>query len=77
MIKQVDIQEIIPYLDDEGYVAMDENGEWWWYDLQPVINNLKDRWQPLPDTVCYLCRLRNIKPASDWTKSLINLGENK
>lgn len=73
MTKQIDIKELIPYLR-YGYVAMDEDGSWCWYENEPDMR--KDYW------VCGnhsddVCHLSNIKPVNDWTKSLIRINESQ
>lgn len=72
MTKQIDIQELIPYLK-QGWVAMDKSGHWYWYDMSiiPAENHWVSR-----KSVENICPLANIKPVEDWTKSLIKV-ENK
>lgn len=75
MTKQIDIKELIPFIKD-GWVAMDKNEKWCWFKHKPIkhfgyINkwlrkNTDDKWG-------YLV---NIKPVSDWTKSLIKVENN-
>lgn len=33
-MKQITIYDLLPLLKP-GYVAMDKNGEWWWYITKP------------------------------------------
>lgn len=75
MTKEIDIQELIPFMKD-GWVAMDKDEKWCWFEHKPIkhfgeINkwlrqNTKDDWG-------YLV---NIAPVSDWTKSLIKVENN-
>lgn len=72
MTRQIDIQVKIKKLP-KGWVAMDKNEKWCWFEHKPIkhfgdINkwlrqNTDDNWD-------YLV---NIKPVSDWTKSLIKV----
>lgn len=75
MTKQFDIKERIPYLK-QGWVAMDKDEKWCWFEHKP-IKHFGDinKWlrQNTDDNWGYLV---NIKPVSDWTKSLIKV-ENK
>lgn len=34
-MKQIKIYDLLPLLKN-GWVAMDENGNWWWYKLKPI-----------------------------------------
>ena len=72
MTKQIDIQELIPYLRD-GWVAMDKTGRWYWYDRSIIPERNHWVFRNGGDNICPLA---NIKQVSDWTKSLIKV-ENK
>lgn len=75
MTKQVDIKELIPFMK-KGWVAMDKNGKWCWFDKKPFKDDLDDNiW------ICHkgwlvsdLSKVFNIAPAKDWTKSLMKVG---
>ena len=72
MTKQIDIQELIPYLK-EGWVTMDSDGVWYWHEEEPYIEG--DFWlndEQLRNFDCF-----NIAPVSDWTKSLIQINESQ
>ena len=69
----INIQDIIPFMK-KGWVAMDKDGEWCWFEEKPTIvfNDMWVRTNP-----CDFQRLRiifDIAPADDWTKSLIKVG---
>ena len=78
MTKQIDIQELIPYLK-QGWVAMDKNEDWFWFEVEPYCDIKEEMWMlknwkgiiheeiGLPVCMC------TIKPAEDWTKSLIQI----
>ena len=66
-------KNIAPYMD-EGYVAMDKDCSWWWFNVKPTIDD--DGWI-VHDSGCnFLIRHSvDIEPVDDWTKSLIEVGE--
>ncbi len=68
----INIQDIIPFMK-KGWVAMDSDCRWGWYDNKPAI--CKELLQWLPDDNGELYEMLNIPfdiaPADDWTKSLI------
>lgn len=70
MTKQIDIQELIPFMKG-GYVAMEEDEIWFWYDEIPFI---EDGMWVFEGSSCASLGAFNIKPAEDWTKSLIKVG---
>ena len=75
MTKQIDIKELIPFMND-GWVACDENGIWNWYHNKPRKNTkyklgVDDNGGMI---TCCFGRPFNIAPAKDWTKSLIKVG---
>jgi hypothetical protein len=80
MTKQIDIKELIPFMKD-GWVAMDEDGEWQWWQNEPE-RKLTHKyvysywWGPNGSMVC-LSRVFDIAPVSDWTKSLIRINESQ
>lgn len=70
----INIQDIIPFMK-KGWVAMDSNGIWLWYDRKPTkdsldrmgwIENEKSDWHGFSELEAF-----DIAPADDWTKSLI------
>ena len=74
----INIQDIIPFMKD-GWVAMDEDGEWHWWQNEPE-QRLKNKgfsyWWELNGHMVCLSSVYDIAPANDWTKSLIKV-ENK
>lgn len=70
-MKQIDIKELIPFMRD-GWVAMNGNGIWYWFAEKPVLEEY------IWDCNCYyiidISDIFNIKPAKDWTKSLMKVG---
>ena len=67
-------KNIAPYMR-KGWVAMDEDGQYWWYKRKP--RKLKHYWNIKilkGDDICYLPKLFNIESVDDWTKSLIEVG---
>lgn len=65
----INIQDIIPFMK-EGWVAMDKNGEWYWYGEE--IERDAQIWFGGPDYV-KIDDVFDIAPADDWTKSLIQV----
>ena len=74
-MKQIDIKELIPFMKD-GYVAMDKNGEWWWYPSEPYMTSYEWLFNGEYREAVFISRMFDIAPAADWTKSLIKV-ENK
>lgn len=48
------------------YLAMDDDGSWWWYRNQPKINDDHGCWEDADD---YYARLA-YAPGEDWQSSL-------
>ena len=66
----IDITVLLPLLK-KGWVAMDEDGTWYWYEKKPRISYVN--WVI---EIC-LCRTMdgfNIKPAENWEESLQECG---
>lgn len=72
MTKQIDIQELIPYLK-RGYVSMDKDGTWLYCKNKP---KKEDQWW-IPQNCWFICldTMFDIKEVQDWEKSLIKVGE--
>ncbi len=68
----INIQDIIPFMKD-GWVAMDEDGGWNWWERKPELKYDYYWWAPT-GYVCCLSDGFDIAPADDWTKSLIKVG---
>ena len=68
----INIQDIIPFMKD-GWVAMDKNGSWVWFEQKPICRPvLYDIWRIDDGLICPL-HCFDIAPADDWTKSLIRI----
>ena len=72
----IKIEDLIPLLK-EGWVAMDSNGIWLWYDRKPIKDSLdgmrwllneKSDWHGFSELEAF-----DIAPAEDWTQSLIKI----
>lgn len=70
----IDIKDIIPFMCDGDYVAMQPNGEWFVYGSEPELKS--DCWVTHSNMTCCISDAFCISPAEDWTKSLIKV-ENK
>lgn len=77
-MNQITIYELSPLLR-KGYVAMDKNGEWWWYSAKPdVATELSTRWHGMACEVAPLSDSFNVAPFDgDWKDSLMKCGEKK
>jgi hypothetical protein len=69
----INIQDIIPYMRD-GWVAMDSNCKWGWYEEKPIKIEDLLQWSPADGIYEMLDMPFCIAPADDWTKSLIKVG---
>lgn len=68
--KPIDIKALLPLLQ-KGWVAMDENGDWFWHKEKPEVRG--GAWA-ISSMYYYIPPCLNIKPAEDWTKSLQECG---
>lgn len=72
MSKTITIDELIPLLND-GYVAMDVNGNWWWYQTKPVAYKRRNCWMVTHTRYMKLntIEMKDIAPfEGDWKDSL-------
>ena len=65
-------KNIAPYMR-KGWVAMDTDNSWWWFDTKPSTEIINEQWINMSEA-------RNlaaftIEPVEDWTKSLIEVGK--
>lgn len=66
-------KNIAPYMK-KGWVAMDNNCSYFYYNTKPMIDIEKEEWD-YDDTSYSLDYIFNIEPVRDWTKSLIEIGQ--
>lgn len=72
-MKQITIYELLPLLR-KGYVVMDKNGSWWWYETEPKPTGYKNTWEQSAD--CAPLVAFNITPFDgDWKDSLMECGK--
>ena len=68
--EQIDIKVLLPLLP-KGWVAMDENGDWFWHKEKPEVRGgswaISSRYYYIPP--CF-----RLKPADDWRESLMECG---
>lgn len=76
VIDSITVKELIPYLRN-GWIAMDKNGDWCWYEYKPVCVDVENCHKWLREDInhlwCNLSRVFEIAPCSiniDWKKSL-------
>ena len=65
----IDIKVLLPLLK-KGWVAMDKDGAWCWYEKKPKIH--QDLWKN--DSIYIFLSCFNIKPAENWEESLQECG---
>lgn len=75
-MKQITIYKLLPLLR-KGYVAMDEDGEWWWYSAKPDVDTkLSNCWCVGACEVAPLSDSFNIAPFDGvWKDSLMECGK--
>ena len=74
----IKIEQLLPALK-KGWVAMDSNGWWFWFNRKPSINEEYGQWQSKNAQYVDLdlLFLKDIAPVEDWKKSLIRVtGDN-
>ena len=63
---------------NRGWVAMDNDCNYFYYNIKPKINAEMKWWNVNSDDICTrISDPFNIEPVEDWTKSLIEIGGNK
>ena len=65
----IDIEVLKPLLK-KGYVAMDKDGYWYWYDEKPYAR--QSSWGY--NSLCEHLDVFNIKPVENWENSLMECG---
>lgn len=68
----IDIQVLLPLLK-KGWVAMDKDGDWYFFTNKPYVNLKAMDWRT-NDIEFWKIRLFNLKPATDWKNSLMECG---
>lgn len=73
--EQIDIEVLLPLMK-KGYVAMDADGTWCWFNAKPELYSNEGIWtfQARSNSILTVITFFNIKPAEDWTKSLQECG---
>lgn len=72
------IQELLPRLN-KGYVAMDENKRWHWFEVEPERKSTSWYYTAIPTyKICNISDAFDIEPFDgDWKDSLMKCGEKK
>ena len=65
-----DIKEHLKLLP-QGWVAMDDDGDWYYFTVKPKLG--KNSWMASPCTCCMITPFK-IKRVLDWRESLIECG---
>ena len=75
-MKKITIDELIPLLK-KGWVAMDKDGQWWWFGKKPNGKNKYGRWRFPKSSLSFPHRLYSeklclfdIERVEDWKDSL-------
>lgn len=68
---RIKIQDLLPLLKP-GFVAMDSDGTWWWYDKEPSPNDEDGIWMSTWAKAgdCSLSAFDIAPFEGDWKKSL-------
>lgn len=69
--KPVDIKVLLPLLK-KGWVAMDKDCDWFWYEEKPKHYENEDEWISADSFFCLSAF--NIKPVENWEESLMECG---
>lgn len=69
--EQISIAVLLPFLK-KGWVAMDKNGNWYWYSEKPII--LENSYWSASKGHNYSINGFNFKLAEDWRNSLMECG---
>lgn len=69
----IKIEQLLPLLK-RGWVAMDKNQSWWWFEKEPFASNDTNQWLCDCTDVKELTAF-DIEPAKDWTKSSMRCGD--
>lgn len=64
-------KNIAPFMR-KGWVAMDKDNSYWWYDTKPTSGIINTQWMNMSEA--RTLAVFNIEPAREWTKSLIEVG---
>ena len=68
----IDIKALLPLLK-KGWVAMDKNGDWYWFKNKPYADSQMMCWRA--DDIKFLqIRGFNLKPEDNWKDSLMECG---
>lgn len=69
MTKQIDIKELIPFMN-EGWVAMDIVGDWLWFDEKPVWaeNGYTHRFFSITVNLSTVFNIEKVKPKNSLIK---------
>lgn len=66
------IDEFIALDLEEGYVAMDQDGQWNWFQEEPVLDIRSGVWDN--DVICSISSIIYIEPVHNWKNSLRKVG---
>lgn len=70
------IQELLPHLK-KGWVAMEEDGQWYWYKCKPRCARKAGYWYNKSQFWVCFNEVLKIEFDGDWKDSLMKCGEKK
>ncbi len=76
-MKQIKIQDLLPLMKP-GFVAMDKDGTWWWFEKEPRPDGYNDSWTItyIPTSECSALEAFDIAPfEGNWKDSLMECGK--
>lgn len=74
---QIKIQDLLPLMKP-GFVAMDSDGTWWWFEREPKIGGYREVWNIIHDPAgdCSALDAFDIAPFEGaWKDSLMECGK--
>lgn len=76
-MKRLKIQDLLPLLRP-GFVAMDKDGAWWWFEAKPYRDNDSCDWHTTPYKISESSLLDTFDIApfeGSWKNSLMECGK--
>lgn len=59
----------------KGFIAMDFDGTWHWFDAMPKLDRVNKKWEPSPERgECLSLSMFDIEPMEDYAWSITEIG---
>lgn len=72
---KIKIEQLVPLLR-KGWVAMDKDKIWYWYERKPWLeDDSQNFWSSYDNEGSFSLEAFDIEPAEDWKNSLIETGD--